>query len=150
MSANACASTDFAVHNATETLEWESSCPQAMDSRKRGWNADEFAREQIRGLVRQVFFSSADRKIRQVVLSAVDPGTEVLSICRQVGEALASETTGAISVVGGFPQIPDVLEIQSGDLAKETKHGSERLRQTGTKVRRICGGLRPKPRRERH
>jgi hypothetical protein len=37
-----------------------------------GWNPEDFAREQIRGLVRQVFFSNVERPVRQVVFSAMD------------------------------------------------------------------------------
>ncbi len=57
------------------------------------------------GLVRQVFSSTRTRPVRQVVLSAVDPETDVRRICRQVGEALALETLGAIAVVGEYPQL---------------------------------------------
>ena len=77
--------------------------------RSPGWSPDgiqkKFAREQIGGLVRQVFSSSRNRPVRQVVLSAVEPETDVRSICRQVGEALALETLGAIAVVGEYPQL---------------------------------------------
>ena len=63
------------------------------------WSPDSFAREQIRGLVRQVFFSNIARPVRQVVFSAVEADTDVGSICRLVGEALASETQAGIAVV---------------------------------------------------
>ena len=69
------------------------------------WNPENFAREQIRGLVRQVFFSSAASPVRQVVFSAVDADTDVRSICRKVGEALALETAENIAVAGNFPQL---------------------------------------------
>lgn len=69
----------------------------------RGWNSEEFSREQIRGLVRQVFFSNAVRPVRQVVFSALDAETEVRDICRSVGEALARETSDSVAVVGGYP-----------------------------------------------
>ncbi len=42
----------------------------------------------------RVFFSNVERPVRQVVFSALDPETDVKSICRQVGEALALETAG--------------------------------------------------------
>jgi len=69
-----------------------------------GWNPDNFAREQIRGLVRHVFFSNVERPVRQVIFSAVDQKTNVKNICRLVGEALALETTGSIAVAGEYPQ----------------------------------------------
>jgi hypothetical protein len=132
--------------NDPKTLEWE-SCGEAVDPGRsqagharaghyQAWSLDEFAREQIRGLVRQVFFSSVDRTIRQVVFSAVDPETDVLSICRRVGEALALETEGSVAVIGGFPQILEVREVQSAAIPNRND-GSEtdRLRQIATKAR---------------
>ncbi len=68
------------------------------------WNPEDFAREQIRGLVRQVFFSTEERPVRQVVFSAMDRETDVRNICRRIGETLAMETTGTIAVVGEYPQ----------------------------------------------
>jgi hypothetical protein len=63
------------------------------------WNPDNFAREQIWGLVRQVFFASLVRPVRQIVLTAAESGTDVASICRQIGEALALETSRDVAVV---------------------------------------------------
>jgi hypothetical protein len=68
-----------------------------------GWSPEDFAREQIRGLVRQVFFSNAERPVRQVVFSAAGPETEVQNLCWQVSEALALETMGSIALVGDYP-----------------------------------------------
>lgn len=63
------------------------------------WNPESFAHEQIWGLVRQVFFASLARPIRQIVLTAIESGTDVASICRQIGEALALETSRGVAVV---------------------------------------------------
>src|ERR1700692_1166557 len=70
-----------------------------------GWNPEDFAREQIQGLVRQVFFSSAERPVRQVVFSAAEAETDVQNLCWQVGEALSLETSGDIALVGEYPQV---------------------------------------------
>ena len=89
------AEVSFARSAARERVhEGEKSVPQA------GWNQDGFAREQIRGLVRQVFFSSGEKPARQVVVSAMEPESDVKNICRLVGEALALETAGSIAVAG--------------------------------------------------
>jgi hypothetical protein len=64
------------------------------------WNREDFAREQIRGLVQRVFFASGGRPVTQVVFSAAEPRTDVASICDQVGWALALETSAHIAVVG--------------------------------------------------
>jgi hypothetical protein len=63
------------------------------------WNPEDFAREQIRGLVRRVFFASGAQPVRQVVFSAVGPNTDVANICDQVGQALALETHAHIAIV---------------------------------------------------
>lgn len=127
---------NFPASDLAETLEWASSCPGPASARTGGWSLDDFTREQIRGLVRQVFFSSADRPVRQVVFSAVDPEKEVLSICRQIGEALAVETQGSVAVVGGFPHVLKVQEVQPEEAGtKYSREGGARLRQSATKVR---------------
>ena len=64
------------------------------------WNREDFAREQIRGLVQRVFFASGGRRVTQVVFSAAEPHTDVARICDQVGWALALETSAHIAVVG--------------------------------------------------
>jgi hypothetical protein len=73
-----------------------------------GWTPENFAQEQIRGLVRKVFFSVSERPVRQVVFGAVEPETEALSICRSVGEALALETQGSVCIAGAFPEVPRI------------------------------------------
>jgi len=64
------------------------------------WSPARFAHEQIRRLVRQVFFSKGPLQVRQVVFSATDLETDVDTICAHVGVALAEETTSEIAVVG--------------------------------------------------
>ena len=104
----------------------EESVPEAG-----GWNPEDFAREQIRGLVRQVFFSNVERRVRQVVFSALDPETDVKSICRQVGEALALETEGSVAVVGEYPQaLRDPEHYRS-----KNQDGSTSLREAAIRLR---------------
>ena len=79
--------------------------PQAFRE-AAGWNSVDFAREQIRGLVRQVFFCSAVRPVRQVVFCGADPTTDTENICRQVGEALALDTSGSVVVVSRNRNLP--------------------------------------------
>ena len=64
------------------------------------WNPEDFAREQIRGLVQRVFFASGGRPVTQVVFSGAEPHTDVSGLCDQVGQALALETSAHIAVVG--------------------------------------------------
>jgi hypothetical protein len=82
------------------------------------WNREDFAREQIRGLVQRVFFASGGRPVTQVVFSAAEPHTDVGSICEQVGWALAQETSAHIAVVGraSFPVTAGAAETLRDDL----------------------------------
>jgi|HubBroStandDraft_4_1064222.scaffolds.fasta_scaffold249790_1 hypothetical protein len=64
------------------------------------WNPEDFAREQIRGLVQRVFFMGGSQTVRQVVFSAVGSNTGVANICDHVGQALALETRAHVAIVG--------------------------------------------------
>lgn len=105
----------------------------------RGWSPEIFAREQILGLVRRVFLSNAMLPVRQVVFSAVEAETDVRSICRQVGEALVSETTGTVAVMGGFPRLVQTAENQDAENqempAEGSRPGSTPLRRIATRAR---------------
>jgi hypothetical protein len=86
---------DVACASPQETLR-----PEEVLGERPAWNPEVFAREQIRGLVRQVFFSSRLPPARQVVFSAAEPQIEVAGICERVGWALAQETSASIAIVG--------------------------------------------------
>ncbi len=78
----------------------ESPLPAARsDCALNQWNPEDFAREQILGLVRRVFFANSDRPARQVVFSAVERNIDVLSICDQVARSLANQTAEDIAVI---------------------------------------------------
>src|SRR5437870_11721236 len=61
--------------------------------------ADTFAKEQLRGLVRQVFFPGSAGPVRQVVFSSIDQTDEIARICARVAEVLASPVPGDVCVV---------------------------------------------------
>ena len=63
------------------------------------WNPEDFAREQIRGLVRRVFLSNSSRPVKQVVFSATESHLEIASICDSVARALAEETRAHVALV---------------------------------------------------
>jgi hypothetical protein len=119
----------------------EEVCPGKRGLREvEGWNPENFAREQIRGLVRQVFFSNAERPARQVVFSALGPETDVKTICWTVGEALALETAGSIGVVGEWSQSTQDSETYPAEMIEHppghpTAAGSTPLQQAGARVR---------------
>ena len=101
-----------------------------------GWTPEKFGREQIQGLVRQVFLSNMGRPVRQVVFSALEPETDVKHICRQVGEALAAETMGRIAVVGEYPRILREGETSKPEMGKcSAKDESAQMRRGAIRVR---------------
>jgi polysaccharide biosynthesis transport protein len=65
------------------------------------WSPDDFAREQLRGLVQRIFFSGATHAVRQVVISAAEARADVTGVCRQVGEMLSTETAAGVVIVAG-------------------------------------------------
>ena len=67
-------------------------------ARRAPWDRNRFAEEQIRWLVRQVFFSREVDAARQVVFSAVEH-TDIAALCLQVGQILSDQVSGSICVV---------------------------------------------------
>jgi hypothetical protein len=114
-----------------------SSRPQASGWNRGSFSPESFAQEQIRGLVRRVFFSASERPVRQVVFSAVEPETDVLGICRKIGEALALETQGSVCVAGEFLRALDDRETADEEPSRERAAGRVN-RDAGTRLRQIA------------
>jgi hypothetical protein len=106
-----------------------------------GWNPEDFAREQIRSLVRRVFFTSGVQPVGQVVFSAAEPETDVANICDQVGRALALETRAHIAIVVREPWAREMVRAHPRYVASGViKSWST---QIGTNLWRVPGfGLR--------
>jgi receptor protein-tyrosine kinase len=100
-----------------------------------GWNPENFAREQILGLARQVFFSNTKRPVRQVAFSALEPETDLRSLCRGVGEALALQTPATVAVVGGYPRLLQGTDARREQAAERGITGDMPLRQIAARVR---------------
>lgn len=64
----------------------------------RGWDRNGFAAEQIRSLVRRIFFSQ-ETAVKHVVFSATGPEPDALGICMRVAHSLSSETTADVALV---------------------------------------------------
>jgi hypothetical protein len=96
-------------------------------SQKNDWNPTDFAHEQIRGLVRRVFFGSL-QPVKQVVFSAVDPATDVAHLCDKVGWALAAETHAHIAMVDSAPRITQVMRPHSNSGLTPIKSLSTQLK----------------------
>jgi len=63
------------------------------------WDPERFSHEQMRGLVRQVFFPGWPRSPRQVVVCPVDTGMDVASICAEAGETLGEQLGATVCLV---------------------------------------------------
>jgi len=74
-------------------------------------SSDQFADEQIRRLVRQVFVPGWPRPARHVVFSAVDAETYVAEICMDVGKSLAAQVAGSVCVVEANLHRPLLEEV---------------------------------------
>jgi hypothetical protein len=134
MGAGALKSTELSRPLADATTHEEISGDQGTPHTGAPWSAENFAREQIRGLVRQVFFSNAVHLTRQVVVSALEPETEVRNICRRMGEALAMEITERVAVVGAYPRVIHLPESQHED--PDSDEGNAPLRQMAARTRK--------------
>lgn len=116
--------------------EWERELPPVAIRRPSGWwNTEKFADDQIRGLVRVVFSTSAPRPVRQVVFSAVEAATDVRGLCMRVAETLALETLGDIAVLGGYPQIARDDSHNPGPSGSVGQSSSSPLHQAATHIR---------------
>jgi hypothetical protein len=110
----------------------------------RDWNPEDFAREQIVGLVRQVFLRDApggEQPVRQVVFSAVDREFDLHGVSRQVGLALAQEIDGTVGLLAR--DVRSVIDPEA-HRGPTSERGPERrpehapgmpLRRIGTRVR---------------
>jgi len=114
----------------------EPGCTKKIRSAPAGrWNPDDFSKQQIHGLVRQLFLSRMKSPIRQVVFAATESQTDVRNLCWRAGEALAEQTSQSIALVGDYPRL--LLEAETdgevtrGDLKKE--FGTTRLAATRLK-----------------
>src|SRR2546427_2789920 len=74
--------------------------------------ADTFAKEQLRGLVRQVFFPGSAGPVSQGVFCSIDQNDENTHICARVGGGLASLGRGGVCGGGGnlpSPALPKIF-----------------------------------------
>jgi succinoglycan biosynthesis transport protein ExoP len=78
---------------------------------RAAWSRERFADEQIRMLVRRVFFPGWPKPARHVVFSAVDEGTYVAEICMEVGKALSAQVAGSVCVVEANPHNPELESV---------------------------------------
>ena len=63
------------------------------------WDADKFAEEQVRGLVRQVFSPVLKPAVQQILFCPVEAETDLLTLCCWVAEILAEERMQEVALV---------------------------------------------------
>ena len=105
-----------------------------------GWNEQKFAEEQIRGLVRQVFFSSLKPPVKQVVFCAVEAETDTRNLCLWVGEVLARNSVGEVAVIEESESYSE-WSGTSDDLAATQRSQAVSLRRTGTQLKQNLWSL---------
>ena len=94
----------------------------------RVWNQESFAKQQIQSLVRQVFFAKPKGAVRQVVFGAIDPETDVRSICTRVGKTLAHETFSSVAIIPEWEILErDVAETEAGETVMHLQRMATRL-----------------------
>jgi hypothetical protein len=115
------------------------------------WNQDTFEQEQLRSLVRQIFFPGWSKSAKQVVFTAVDPHTAVRETCLRIAYALEAQTAGTICIVhaesatgehtpyslfdsseefstyGGTPQEPPAVQAKRESLRTSSRQISGKL-----------------------
>ncbi len=91
--------------------------PRPVIQKRTAWDPERFAEEQIRNLVRQVFFPGSQRPARQIVFCSVDE-KDISGICLRVGQALSAQIPGTVCVVEADS---DALSVASrnGDAGRE-------------------------------
>jgi hypothetical protein len=87
----------------TRIFGFEVAEEATRDSEQSKCWSERYSQQQIRGLVRQVFFPGWPKPARQVVFSAVQGG-DAGDLCMQVGETLAAQIPGSVCVVDAAMQ----------------------------------------------
>jgi hypothetical protein len=103
------------------------------------WRPENFAREQIRRLVRQLFFSNSTHPVRQVVFCAAESGTDVQSICLQAAQELALDTSGSVAILSravGSDQPALTANAQQQENETIDDPNSALLRRCAMRIRR--------------
>ena len=80
----------------------------------RTWDEDEFARRQVAGMVRRVFFPGTDLASRQVAITAVDARTDTANVCARLALTMAEDVSGSICAVQAANTSPSLRAYMSG------------------------------------
>jgi hypothetical protein len=101
---------------------------------RTSWSPESFAREQARGLVRQLFLCGNEKRVRHVLFSTIDREADIDSIALLIGETLALEKLGSVGVSLRFPKILGE-DSASLEIIAERKPEMTPLRQSGLRLK---------------
>lgn len=117
-------SADFFARTVAQREERERARRRTFAEPRTSWSPESFAREQVQGLVRQLFLCDNEKRVRHVLFTAIDRETDVESITWLVAEGLALENVGSVAVMGLFPNIPredsEPVQVRREDRRSET------------------------------
>jgi protein-tyrosine kinase len=83
------------------------------------WDPQVFGREQVRGLVRRVFFPGWPRPAHQVVMSGIDRTRGVAQLCMRITKDLAAQIPGNVCLVDAnlhSMELCRLLQTEEGEL----------------------------------
>jgi hypothetical protein len=83
--------------------------------RSQIWDPSIYSRDQIRGLVRQVFFPGWPRPARQVVLCGADPEVRIGRFCAEIGDSVAEQADVNVCVVEANARNPELKRFYGGN-----------------------------------
>lgn len=115
------------------SAEWSGPVEREVIHRGLAFDSERFSRQQVLGLVRQVFLGGWPQPARQVVFCAVDEGTEIEGACGQVATALAREVSSDVCLVEA--------SIQEGSLTSGTQRMTPRSANLHTVAGQLCSNL---------
>lgn len=103
------------------------------------WDPARFADEQIRRLVRQVFFPGWPKPAHHVAFAAVDESTDAGVICIKVGEILSSQAPGNTCIVETAAQ-EDTSQLGLSDTTMRSP-GEDAFDSAGSRTHRLSSRL---------
>jgi hypothetical protein len=126
-------SADFFTRTLAHREEREQAQELTFAEPRTSWSPESFAREQVRGLVRQLFFCGSEKRVRHVWFGAMDREMDIVSITRLVAEGLALEKVGNVAVLERDPRISS--EHESVQVRGDRRSQTAPLRQSGFRLR---------------
>lgn len=100
---------------------------------------DDFATQQIRRLVRQLFLEGPTKPPIQIVFTGVDKDTDVAGLCTQIAQALSAQVDSSVVLVEAGLSVRCSVEDLRNDV--ETATGKVRLGTFRSSSRQISGNL---------